>query len=359
MRTSSGGRRWAKTPGRRLPRRKRTQNALRTRAKNDSSKSSRESRPAARRPGDGEATRIPATRTRAAQRPLRIGGCPRPQRGGGHAAIRRGQGGRTARGEGANRTGFVRAPRYPRRESEGYVGPGTIAHGERGRTPSRRTRARGPRTRTRIERAPGRSSLDRDVCAGDGAHPARAGAGRSRDPARRDGPSVRVGGEGEAPGMGVAPDEFAVPTGAIHHDIGISHHRTGEENRRTRGPRPKPTGGVRPARDGPIETRRRSEGPDGQVGGSGGCLATIGGPARGAQDKGRRAPPGPPVIRIGALHVVRPPDRGAEATRGDAGCSRPAGPAGRATRRGVPAAGPGPRRSGRGLATPTGPPPPP
>src|SRR2546429_8900602 len=154
--------------------------------------------------------------------------------------------------------------------------------------------------------------------------------------------------------MGVAPDEFAVPTGAIHHDIGISRHRTGEENRRTRGPRPKPTGGVRPARDGPIQTRRRSEGSDGQVGGSGGRLATIGGPACGAQDKGRRAPPGPPVVRIGALLVVRPPDRGAEATRGDAGCSRPAGPAGRATRRGVPAAGPGGGRKGGGLAKPGG-----
>src|SRR2546428_6414300 len=159
--------------------------------------------------------------------------------------------------------------------------------------------------------------------------------------------------------MGVSPDEFAVPTGAIHHDVGISHHRTGEENRRARGPRPKPTGGVRPARDGPIETRRRSEGPDGQIGGSGGCLATIGGPARGAQDKGRRAPPRPPVVRIGALHVVRPTDRGAEATRGDAGCSRPAGPAGRAARRGVPAAGSSRGKNGAGPQNPHRRPPPP
>src|SRR6058998_711624 len=204
----------------------------------------------------------------------------RPGRGGEHAAIGRGQGSRTAHGAGADRTGFIRPPRNPRRESEGDVGPGTGAHRARGRTSSRGARARGPRTRTRIERAKSRSPFDRDVGTGDGADPARAGPRRPRDPARRDGPSVRVGGERETPGMGVSPNELAVPTGAIHHDIRISHFRTREENRRTRGTRPQPTGGARSARDGPIQTRRRSKGPGGQVGGSGSRVATIGGPAR-------------------------------------------------------------------------------
>src|SRR6059036_54972 len=48
-RISSVGRRWSKTPGRRLPRRKRTQNVLRKRPNNGSSKSSLGSGPSAKR----------------------------------------------------------------------------------------------------------------------------------------------------------------------------------------------------------------------------------------------------------------------------------------------------------------------
>src|SRR5207244_12786605 len=107
----------------------------------------------------------------------------------------------------ADRARFVRPPGDPRREGEGDVGPRTSAHRARGGAPNRRARARGPRTRARIETTPSRSPSDRDVRAGNAPHPARAGPERPRNPDRTDRASVRVGGDGETPRAGVPSDE--------------------------------------------------------------------------------------------------------------------------------------------------------
>src|SRR5437667_2356392 len=107
--------------------------------------------------------------------------------------------------------------------------------------------------------------------------------------------------------MGIPPDEPEVSGGTIQRDVRISNGRALEEIGRTRGPRAQPTGGARPAGAPAIQARGGSQGPIGQVRGSGGGVAAIGGPTRGAQDKRGRAPPGASVVRIRTLHLVRPP----------------------------------------------------
>src|SRR5206468_12359458 len=104
---------------------------------------------------------------------------------------------------------------------------------------------------------------------------ARAGSEHARCAARTDGPSVRGRSDGEAPRMGIPPDEPEVSGGTIQRDVRISNGRALEEIGRTRGPRAQPTGGARPAGAPAIQARGGSQGPIGQVRRSGGGVAAI------------------------------------------------------------------------------------